>query len=138
MTGKLEQVFGPRRKRKPYDFTPKETAWPRAPEYLRGILDAFQDEKGFLPNSRHVLKAWEHGARIWYEEHGGDVQLLRRTMRKMTAQGLEIKSPGSCVAVGLTIKHGNKEAEDSVAWAETGEDTEEAAQRRRRKYLRES
>lgn len=135
---KLDEAFGPRRKPKPYDFIPKVTAWDKAPENIRPILDTFQDEKGFLPNSKQVRKAWEHGARTWYEEFGGDTHLLRRAMSKMTAQGLEIKSPASCVAVALTLKHGSREAEDAIAWAETGEDTEEAAERRRKKYMRGS
>lgn len=133
--GTLDEVFGPRAPR--VAWTPRPTAWPRAPEHLRPILDTFQDEKGFLPNSKQVLKTWEHGARDWYEEFRGDTYLLRRAMSRMTGQGLEIKSPGSCVAVALTMKHGSKEAEDAIAWAETGEDTEEAAERRRKKYLRE-
>jgi len=92
----LDDYFGP--KGKPVKLTAVKTAWPAAPERIRGILDYWEKLVGFHPNSVQVMRVWKGGAWEWVDCYGEDsLALLDRAVRHAQRNNILLKSPGSCV-----------------------------------------
>jgi len=96
--GECEQVAMP---------TTKRTNWPKTEEYLRPVLDAFQDMAGFEPKG-FLRKQWVAGARDWVSVFGEDTSLLRLAVEEMRQRNLSIITPRSCISVASELKQKNK------------------------------
>jgi len=79
------------------------TNWPRQPEHLRHILDAFQQEAGFEPIGA-LKQTWISGAKAWHSVFGENTTLLRLSVEYMRQKELMIASPRSCITVAVELQ----------------------------------
>ena len=59
---------------------------------------------GEEPRSLRARKSLIAGARDWVEELGETPDLLEVAFREMDKQGLTMKTPRSCIAVGVQLR----------------------------------
>jgi len=104
MAKDLDDFFGPRIE-SPIVINKCRTNWPTAPEYLRPILDTWQELVGFRATGS-IAGLWRKAAQDWYENFGSDTELLRvafQTCRDKHS-GIVIKSPRSVMFLALDWK----------------------------------
>jgi len=97
----LDEYFGPKRIQNEESDVVR-TNWPKAPEHIRPLLDTWQEITGL--NFRRDRKYQIKCAHSWYNEFGGDPQLVRDAFRKHKEVGYNYKSLDSIRYAARTIR----------------------------------
>ena len=105
----------------------RKTNWPHAEEYLRPILDCFQDIAGFEPKG-FLRKQWVAGARDWVSVFGENTDLLRLAVEEMRQRKLTIITPRSCISVASEIKRNQPDPDRFRKLAKWLDERREAAE----------
>lgn len=107
--------------------TTKRTNWPKTEEYLRPVLDTFQDMAGFEPKG-FVRQQWIAGARDWVSVFGEDTNLLRLAVEEMRQRKLTVITPRSCISVASELKRNQPDPDRFRKLAKWLDDRREAAE----------
>ncbi len=87
------------------------TNWGDAPEHLRPLLDTWETATGlkFLKDRKYQIKC----AHEWYNEFGGDTELVKDAYYRLRDSGYNYKSLSSIHSTARTIR-GKQRDPDSV------------------------
>ena len=122
MSSELDDFFGPRETTQGGELIVRRTNWPRAPERLRSILDAFEDVMGYHPQGQ-LQQSWVAGARDYADNVGESALFVRAAAEYLQSKGLTVKSPRSLIAVAMQWKlSGGEHQRNRYADFDTSED----------------